>query len=331
MKRLVDTYGRQIDYLRISITDRCNLRCLYCSPFDGRQRYFQPEILSFEEIVRVVEVAANMGISKIRITGGEPLVRQGVVDLCRMIAGLPGVRSLALTTNGILLDEMAIPLTAAGVQRINISLDTLHPLKFQKLTGYDGLARVLKGIERAEAAGLNPVKLNTVVMRGVNDDELVDLARITLHKPYHVRFIEFMPAAGWPKGEYEKHFMPVEEIVKRIKPLGDLSLEHTFDSCGPARLCSLPGGVGSVGFIAPVTRHFCKACNRLRLTADGKLRTCLFAREEIDIKRAIRSGASIEALVEIIQEAVASKPRGHELSAQNAGLAQGRLMRAIGG
>ena len=331
MKRLVDTYGRQIDYLRVSITDRCNLRCLYCSPFDGRRRYFQPEILSFEEIVRVVEAAVDVGISKIRITGGEPLVRRGVLDLCRMIAGFPGVRSLALTTNGVLLDEMAAPLAAAGVQRINISLDTLHPLKFLKLTGYNGLARVLNGIARAEEAGLNPVKLNTVVMRGVNDDELVDLAQITLHKPYHVRFIELMPSAGWPKGEYEKHFMPIEEIVKTIKTLGDLRLEHAVDSYGPGRLCSLPGGAGSVGFIAPVTRHFCKACNRLRLTADGKLRTCLFAREEIDIKRAIRSGASNETLAEILQEAVASKPRGHGLSDQNAGWAKGRLMRAIGG
>jgi cyclic pyranopterin phosphate synthase len=150
MTGLVDTYGRQIDYLRISVTDRCNLRCLYCSPFEGRLRFSQPEILSFEEIVRVVAAAVDVGISKIRITGGEPLVRRGVVDLCRMIAGLPGVRSLALTTNGVLLDEMAAPLAAAGVQRINISLDTLHPLKFLKLTGYDGLARVLKGIERAE-------------------------------------------------------------------------------------------------------------------------------------------------------------------------------------
>ena len=193
------------------------------------------------------------------------------------------------------------------------------------------MARVLNGIARAEAAGLNPVKLNTVVMRGINDEELVDLAQITLHKPYHVRFIELMPSAGWPKGEYEKHFMPVEEIVKTIKTLGDLRLEHAVDSCGPARLCTLPGGLGSVGFIAPVTRHFCKACNRLRLTADGKLRTCLFAREEIDIKRAIRSGASSETLAEILQEAAASKPRGHGLSDQNAGGVPGRLMRAIGG
>lgn len=272
-----------------------------------------------------------MGISKIRVTGGESLVRRGVVDLCRMMAGFPGVRSLALTTNGVLLDQMAAPLAAAGVQRINVSLDTLHPLKFRKLTGYDRLARVLNGISRAEAAGLNPVKLNTVVMRGVNDEELVDLARITLYKPYHVRFIELMPSAGWPQGEFEKYFMPVEEIVKTINTLGDLRLEHAVDSCGPARLCTLPGGVGSLGFIAPVTRHFCKACNRLRLTADGKLRTCLFAREEIDIKHAIRSGASNETLAKIIQNAVACKPRGHRLNDQNAGWAPGRLMRAIGG
>jgi cyclic pyranopterin phosphate synthase len=331
MKHLVDSYGRQIDYLRISITDRCNLRCLYCSPFDCRRRYSHSEILSFEEIGRVVETAVNLGISKFRITGGEPLVRRGVVDLCRMIAGMPGVRSLALTTNGVLLDEMAASLAAAGVQRINISLDTLRPEKFLKLTGYDGLAHVLKGINRAEAEGLNPVKLNTVVMRGVNDDELVDLAQITLRKPYHVRFIELMPWSSWPKGEYENHFMPVEEIIKTLRPLGDLRLEHAVDSSGPARLCTLPGGVGHLGFIAPVTRHFCKACNRLRLTADGKLRTCLFAGEEIDIKRAIRSGASSEALAEILQEAVTRKPRGHGLNDQTEELAKGRLMRAIGG
>jgi cyclic pyranopterin phosphate synthase len=168
-------------------------------------------------------------------------------------------------------------------------------------------------------------------MRGINDEELVDLAQITLRKPFHVRFIEFMPVAGWPQSEYEKHFMPLEAIVKTIKTLGDLRLDYSADSCGPARLCRLSGGMGSVGFIAPVTRHFCKACNRLRLTADGKLRTCLFAREEIDIKPAIRSGASSETLAAILQEAVASKPLGHGLHDQNAGWAKGRLMRAIGG
>ena len=191
--KLVDRYGRNIDYLRISITDHCNLKCYYCTPFSGRSHLERAEILTYEEMLKVARAAAAVGITKIRITGGEPLVRKGVVDFCRMLTGIDGLKSLALTTNGIYLAEMAEPLFKAGVRRINISLDTLRPERFEKITGYDWLPRVLAGIRRAEDVGMHPVKINAVVMRGINDDEIEELAALTLAKPYHVRFIELMP------------------------------------------------------------------------------------------------------------------------------------------
>ncbi len=216
MTNLVDTYGRKIDYLRISITDHCNLKCYYCTPFSGRGHLERSQILTYEEMLKVAKAAATVGITKIRITGGEPLVRKGVVEFCRMLSELDGLKSLALTTNGIYLEEMAEPLFNAGVRRINISLDTLRPERFEKITGYDWLPRVLAGIKRAAQIGMDPIKINTVVMRGVNDDEIEDLARLTLDRPYHVRFIELMPTDSSAFGAYESLYMPVEEIMKKI-------------------------------------------------------------------------------------------------------------------
>ncbi len=331
MASLIDSYGRRIDYLRISITDNCNLNCFYCTPFGGRSRLFHTEILSYEEIVTITRAAVQAGISKVRITGGEPLVRKEMVGLCRMLAGIEGMESLALTTNGVHLLKLAQPLRKAGVKRINVSLDTLRPERFKRITGSNLLSRVLDGIKRAEELGLSPVKINTVVMRGINDDEVEDIARLTLRKPYHVRFIELMPTEGWIFGDHESLFVPMEEIVKRVKRIGDLHLEHKIESFGPARLCSLTGGVGKVGFISPVSRHFCGSCNRLRLTADGKLRNCLFSEKEIDIKGPLRTGASIEALTKIFSRAAQMKPRRHAIKNNDDHQALGRAMNSIGG
>jgi cyclic pyranopterin phosphate synthase len=329
--KLVDKYGRSIDYLRISITDHCNLKCYYCTPFSGRSHLERSEILTYEELLNVARAAATIGITKIRITGGEPLVRKGVVEFCRMLSEIDGLKSLALTTNGIYLEEMAEPLFKAGVRRINISLDTLRPERFEKITGYNRLPRVLAGIKRAEQIGMHPIKINTVVMRGINDDEIEDLARLTLDKPYHVRFIELMPTNSSAYGDYESLYMPVEEIMKKISQIDRVQIEPATDSYGPARLCKLPGAVGKVGFIAPISWHFCGSCNRLRLTADGKIKTCLFSREEIDIKTLLRTGATQNDIIYIFRQAVAEKPSGHHLNAKNHQNACQRTMRTIGG
>ena len=328
---LVDSYGRKIDYLRISITDHCNLKCCYCTPFSGRRHLERSEILSYEEILKVVKAAAIIGITKIRITGGEPLVRKGVVEFCRMLSAIDGLKSLALTTNGIYLEDMAEPLFRAGIRRINISLDTLKPKRFEKITGYNRLARVLAGIRRSEEIGMQPIKINTVVMRGINDDEIEDLARLTLNKPYHVRFIELMPTDSAAYGDYESLYMPVEEIMKKINRIDCIQIEPAIDSSGPARLGKLPGAVGKIGFIAPISRHFCDSCNRLRLTADGKIKTCLFSQQEIDIKGPLRGGAQEEEIIGLLRRAVHEKPSGHHLNANNHQNACGRAMRAIGG
>ena len=287
------------------------------------------EILSYEEICRLTTAAVQAGISKVRITGGEPLMRKGVVELCRLLSGLDGLESLTLTTNGVRLQELAQSLYKAGVQRINVSLDTLRPTRFRKITGYDLLSQVLAGIEAAEEVGLHPVKINTVVMRGVNEDEIEDFAELSVEKPYHVRFIELMPFSEF--GDHESLFVPVEEIVKRVKRVGDLSLEPAAESSGPARLCSLPGAQGKVGFIAPLSYHFCGSCNRLRLTANGKLRTCLFSEKELDIKAPLRAGASIAELADIFRLAASQKPHGHSLDRTRIEKHFGRDMQAIGG
>ena len=328
---LVDSFGRKIDYLRISITDHCNLKCYYCTPFSGRSHLERSEILTYEEMLNVAEAAAASGITKIRITGGEPLVRKGVVEFCRMISKIDGLRSLALTTNGIYLEEMAEPLFKAGVSRINISLDTLRPERFQKITGYDWLPRVLAGIRRAEQIGMHPIKINTVVMRGINDDEIEDLARLTLDKPYHVRFIELMPTDSSAYGDYESLYMPVEEIMKKINMIEEAQIGPATDSYGPAKLCKLPGAVGKVGFIAPISWHFCGSCNRLRLTAEGRIKTCLFSQEEIDIKTSLRNGATQNEIINIFRRAVAEKPRRHHLNEKKHQIACRQAMRAIGG
>ena len=328
---LVDTFQRKIDYLRISITDNCNLKCKYCSPpFSGRTHLHRKEILSYEEITVLAEAAVAAGISWIRLTGGEPLIRKGVVDLCSMLTAINGIECLSLTSNGIRLQTLAKPLAMAGVKRINISLDSLKQDRFAQITGQDRLTKVLAGIKAAEAAGLTPIKLNTVVMRGINDDELADLAALTFNKPYHVRFIELMPFQHAGCGDYDQLHVPIREIIRKIPGIESAKVNPILDNPGPARLCTLPGAKGKIGFIAPMSWHFCGSCNRLRLTADGKIRSCLFSNDEMNIKAPLRRGASKKELIEFFMAAVKHKPRRHQLKGNRQG-ETGRGMYAIGG
>jgi cyclic pyranopterin phosphate synthase len=311
---LIDAHDRVIDYLRLSVTDRCNLRCRYCAPMAGRRRLARREVLTYEELLRLSRAAVYAGIRKIRITGGEPLVRKGIIDFCRRLSVIEGLRDIALTTNGILLKEMAAPLFEAGIRRINVSLDTLRPERFQTITGSDRLTDVLDGLETASRVGFTPIKLNVVVLRGINDDEIPSLAELTLNNPCHVRFIELMPVAHWSREAYRKRFMPMDEMMQRIPALVHTPGEVAVGTIGPARMCRLPGAKGRVGFIAPLSQHFCGSCNRLRTTVDGKIRSCLLSEEELDVKTALRSGASAFALIRILRQAVDRKPLRHRLT-----------------
>ncbi|MBN2248484.1 MAG: GTP 3',8-cyclase MoaA [Coriobacteriia bacterium] len=322
-----DTFGRRIDYLRISVTDRCNLRCVYCMPPDGIEWKAHEDILSFEEIERFARIAAGEGISKIRLTGGEPLVRQGIVDHVRRLRETTGIEAIALTTNGTLLSQYAADLAAAGLKRINISLDTLDPDIYTSITRRGRLDDVLEGMEAAFDAGMDPVKLNVVVVRSL-DQDLLGFARMTLDRPVHVRFIEYMPvgevgehscasaeADGWSEDDH----VPTDEILERIATegaaagLGELTPVSRDDApggWGPARYYRFPGAPGTLGVIAPLSHHFCGECNRLRLTADGGLRTCLFSDDEIDVRTALRTGTD-EDVLELIRQALRAKPEGH--------------------
>lgn len=319
MTGLSDSFQRPIDYLRISVTDRCNLRCIYCMPAKGLPLVSHSEILSYEEIFTTVQAAVELGINKVRLTGGEPLVRSNLTHLVRMLAQIDGIDDLSLTTNGVLLQRYAPELKEAGLKRVNVSLDTLRSDRFQSITRHAKLKDVLSGIQAARAVGLLPVKINVVVMRGLNEDEVLDFARLTLEEEWHVRFIEIMPfgqeCGSSAQGEVTaRGFVPVQEIEEHIAPLGPLEPCLPSVGNGPAKYFRLPGAKGTIGFISPVSEHICFGCNRLRLTADGRLRPCLLADDEIDVKKPLREGASSEALKLLIREAVAAKPERHHLA-----------------
>ncbi len=309
MTGLSDSFQRPIDYLRISITDRCNLRCVYCMPPEGIQLMPRNDILSYEEIYTIALAAADLGIKKIRLTGGEPLVRLGVARLVRMLAQIESFDDISMTTNGTLPKNQAAELKKAGLRRVNISLDTLKPERFKLITRGNRLENVLEGIEAAKLAGLSPVKINTVVIAGVNDDELADFARKTIDDGWHVRFIELMPFTL-----KSKTFVSENEMKERLESIGKLEPCLLGVGNGPARYYRFPGAKGSIGFITPVSEHFCFQCNRLRLTADGKLKPCLLAEDEIDLREPLRNGTSAEGLKELIKEAVSRKPRQHRLA-----------------
>jgi cyclic pyranopterin phosphate synthase len=326
MTGLSDSFHRPINYLRISVTDRCNLRCVYCMPPEGIALMPRSQILTYEEIYAVARAAAELGITKVRLTGGEPLARVGLADLVRMLSGISGIDDISLTTNGTLLAQNAAQLKAAGLRRVNVSLDSLRPERFHRITRGARLGEVRAGIEAARAVGLNPVKANMVVMRGINDDEVIDLANLTREGEWHVRFIELMPFGG---NHGSERLVPVSEIEGRIRSLGELEPCLPSKGNGPARYFRLPEAPGTIGFISPVTEHFCIHCNRLRLTADGKLRPCLLSDAEIDLRGPLRQGASREEIQRLIEQAVASKPGGHHLGEGAA--SEGRPMAQIGG
>jgi cyclic pyranopterin phosphate synthase len=298
---LIDSFGRKINYLRLSVTDRCNLRCIYCMPAEGVHKLRHQDILSYEELMLLAETAVGLGIEKIRITGGEPLVRKGILGFLTKLSQIPHLRQLVLTTNGMLLPEMAEGLRKAGVQRLNISLDSLRPDTFVRITRCGDLERVLAGVRAAEEAGF-PVKLNMVVMAGINDDEVVDFAGLTLDKPYTVRFIEYMPTVKNP--DWRSLVVPGEEIIRRIAGAYRVRpLDREDYLSGPSRNYQIEGAVGALGIITPISSHFCRECNRIRVTSSGMARGCLFDNEEYDLRTIVRNrdrAALAEALREIV-------------------------------
>lgn len=326
---LTDMFARSISYLRISLTDHCNLRCQYCTPQEGRVKLANEELLRYEEILRVVRIAVSLGIEKVRLTGGEPLVRRDVLSFIKGLAEIPGLTDIRLTTNGVLLAEHAEALQMAGINKLNISLDTLRPERFRQITGVDAFAKVWDGISKARELGFSPIKLNVVALKGVNDDEFIDFARLTLTEPLQIRFIEFMPigASGmWDKGKY----ISSAEIMELLKPLGALEPVPARRMDGPARIYRFPEAVGSVGFISPISHHFCDRCNRLRLTSEGRLRSCLLSDQETDLKQRLRSGATDEEIRDLIVATILNKPKGHTILPDGGGSCHGQMSR-IGG
>jgi GTP 3',8-cyclase len=331
-KKLVDSFGRSINYLRLSVTDKCNLNCFYCRSDPGRCTVENTdEELTVDDYRRIGEVAVALGISRIRLTGGEPLLRADIVEIVAAIAGIEGMNDVSLTTNGILLEKMAEELAAAGLKRVNISLDSLDELNFRQITQGGRLKSTLTGIECALAAGLAPIKLNVVLLKGINDHEIEKFIRLTIDRDLHVRFIEYMPTAG-QQGKWSDYFLDltrVLEIARGVAPLQEVQGEH---GGGPARYYTLQGAVGKIGLISPLSRHFCADCNRLRVTADGKLKPCLFSAAEVDLRSAL---GDVEQLKMKFREAVALRtdPRFTASNADERGdqLLEKRSMFQIGG
>jgi GTP 3',8-cyclase len=327
---LVDSFGRKITYLRISVTDRCNYRCVYCMPLGGLPQLSHTSIMRYEEIEKVVRVAAENGVRAIRLTGGEPLVRLDLPVLVKMISSIPEIEDISITTNGLLLEKMAAPLAEAGLNRINVSMDTLDPDKFNRITRGGSLERLWRGVEVAESVGLYPIKFNTVAMRGINDDELVEIGKLSIDHPWDMRFIELMPVLN--QETWGPDFPLPENIYLSVQEMHELFHDYELIPVeknvgeGPARDYYLPGAKGKIGFISPVGEHFCNTCNRLRLTSDGNLRPCLLTDIEIPLLPAMRAG---EPILPILERAAAGKPLGHELKLNH--LPEVRCMRQIGG
>ncbi len=326
---LLDLYKRKINYLRISVTDRCNLRCRYCMPDEGIPLITHDEILTYEELLRVVRIFAKEGISKVRLTGGEPLVRKGIVDFISRLSQIEEIQDLSLTTNGILLKDFALDLKRAGLKRVNISLDSLRRDRFYQITRRDEYEQVWAGIVQALSVGLSPVKINMVAIRGLNDDEIESFARLTLHLPLTVRYIEYMPS-GNGEDWTENAILAIPQIKARLEAVAKLIPIPSDQWDGPALRFRLKGGVGEIGLIGPVSNHFCAECNRLRLTPDGKIRTCLFSDEEIDLRELLRKGGSDRELRERLLIALQTKPEKHQINTHQFKKCQ-RNMSAIGG
>lgn len=321
-----DSYGRHIDYLRISLTDRCNFRCLYCMPEEGVESLTHYDILTFEELLRIARISADLGVSKVRLTGGEPLVRKGVPNFIKSLKAIEGIEKISMTTNGFLLKQMAEELRDAGLDRINISLDTVDREKFHHLTRRDGLVQVLEGIDHSIKLGFDPIKINAVIMKDQNDREILSLVRYAEEKNLILRFIEHMPF----NKEDAKSFISASEIQELLsRELGRMVKVENPLKNGPEQLYRFGEKGPTIGFITPVTNHFCNGCNRLRITADGKLKPCLLSSQEIDIRGALRQGAEDEQLMAIFKQAIDKKPEKHRLD--NFGVESMRGMSKIGG
>ena len=329
LPRMTDGFGRRIEYLRISVTDKCNLRCVYCMPEEGLPWLRRGELLSYEEIASLVRVLARMGLRRVRITGGEPLVRRDLTTLVRHLSTIPGIEDVALSTNAVLLADQAKSLRSAGVARLNISLDSLRAERVDAIARRPGsFQHIMSGIDAAERAGFEPIKINTVVMRGRNDDELEDFARLTLERPWHVRFIEVMPV-GENLDVSRDEFVSADEMLTRVRSIAALEPVAGPPGNGPATYFRLPGARGTVGVITPMSHNYCDRCNRMRLTADGKLRPCLFGFEEVDLRGPLRSGEPIEPLV---RRALEIKPQRHFLlQGSDAGSGGLRALSQVGG
>jgi GTP 3',8-cyclase len=312
---LIDAYGRRINYLRLSVTDRCNLRCSYCMPEEGVEKLSHEQVLSYADLLRISGEAVAAGIEKIRVTGGEPLVRKGILNFLKLLGEIPGLKELVLTTNGVQLKEMAQGLRDAGVQRLNISLDSLNPETFARITRGGDLGRVLEGIEAAERVGFPPHKINVVVMRGVNDGEILDFVRLTMERPYAVRFIEYMPTCG--DNDWRDLTVPGSEIMERIAREFEIEETRSSERSGPSKNFRVRGGAGSLGIITAMTGHFCDGCNRLRVTASGIAKGCLFSGAGVDLRPVL--AAEDDALLrEEIRRIVEGKPGRHELTVAGA-------------
>jgi len=329
---MFDKFDREINYLRVSITDRCNLRCNYCRPKEGISLKGHADILRYEEIIRIVSIAVKLGLIKVRITGGEPLVRRGFIEFITALKKINGLQDISLTTNGILLEQYAQGIFDAGITRINISLDSLNKEKYFQITNGGNLEAVLRGIAKAEQIGFSPIKINAVAIKGFNDNEVLDFAKLALEKPFQVRFIELMPM-GQSNGHGED-YLPMSQLMQKIiakYELEQLNVKKS-KSAGPATIFKVKGGRGELGFINPVSSHFCSTCNRLRLTADGKLRACLLKEEEIDLKKALSENCSDAVLERLIREAILLKPKHHDLDCSDRHLKKcHRDMSEIGG
>ena len=314
---MLDGCGRTIDYLRLSVTDLCNYRCRYCMPPEGVAKRDHGDILSLEELADIARAAVRLGVKKIRLTGGEPLVRRGIVELCRQLRTIPGLQELCLTTNGALLPQLAAPLREAGLDRLNISLDTLRPDRFAEMTRLGHLSDALAGIEAAEAAGFHNLKLDTVLIGGFNDDEIDDFINLTQEHPWEVRFIELMPMG--PCAEWDKaRFLSGDTVLQKVPAL------QQIESCGVARRYRLPGAMGTVGLISPVNHDFCAQCRRIRVTADGKLKGCLHSAEELSLR-----GLHGKELEDAIRQGILQKPERHHLTERRSDTP--RNMNQIGG
>lgn len=325
---LIDRYNRTLNYLRISVTDKCNLSCIYCVSHEPYPKLSHSDILRYEEILHIVTVGTRLGINKVRVTGGEPLVRRGITDFLERLTAIPGLDDVSLTTNGILLSSHLERIRQAGIKRLNISLDSMKPERFQAITGFDGLDRVWAAIMQALDMGFSPIKINVVAIPGVNEDELTDFARLTLSLPLHVRFIEYMPI-GHPELDPRRCLLTAD-IKKTVETVGPLEPVAPGSLDGPARRFRIRGAVGEVGFISPVSDHFCKTCNRLRLTADGRLRLCLLSDETLAIAPLLRGGADDEELMALFRTAARIKFEKHTLD-QGPALRPHDVMASIGG